>query len=326
MEYRHGLSVKYAQTVQILPMLCYNLLMGDQLYTLRKYCDYERLLDLVVFKAKNELPHIDNNERCKLVLLSKGNLSIDLNGEQMDLKAPSALYLSDRDILNIKKESKYQAYIILFKPYVINDAFTYERLYSGEFDEMEGSTIYQDYLLVRNFIFNDMYSPKTASFIPKSLADMIDIIEKLDAELKLTVDGYWPCRSRSYFIELLYKLKFCFINNSTTGENNSAFISRLVDFFSNHISEKITLEMVTSEFNINRNTLNKVCVEETGLTCMNLLTEHRMNLAKYWLSDTDIPVFEIAQRLSFEDPNYFNKVFRKATGKSPTQYRNDSRS
>lgn len=293
---------------------------------MRKYCDYERLLDLVVFKAKNELPHVDNNERCKLVLLSKGSLSIDLNGAAMDLKAPSAIYLSDKDELKIKKESKYQAYIILFKPCVINDAFTYERLYSGEFDSMEGSTIYQDYLLVRNFIFNDLYSPKAASFIPKSLADMIDIIEKLDAELKLTVDGYWPCRSRSYFIELLYKLKFCFINNNTTGENNAAFVSRLYDYFSNHISEKITLEMITSEFNVNRNTLNKVCVEETGMTCMNLLAEHRMNLAKYWLSDTDIPIFEIAQRLSFDDPNYFNKVFRKAAGKSPTQYRKESRS
>ncbi len=84
--------------------------------------------------------------------------------------------------------------------------------------------------------------------------------------------------------------------------------------------------MVTTEFNLNRNTLNKVCVEETGMTCMNFLAEHRMNLAKYWLSDTEIPVFEIAQRLGFEDPNYFNKVFRKATGKSPTKYRKDTRS
>jgi AraC family L-rhamnose operon regulatory protein RhaS len=35
----------------------------------------------------------------------------------MDLKAPSAIYLSDRDILKIRKESKYQAYIIFFKPF-----------------------------------------------------------------------------------------------------------------------------------------------------------------------------------------------------------------
>ena len=300
--------------------------MGEQLYTLRKYCGYEILLDLAVFKFKSELPYVDNNERCKLILLSKGNLVIELNGDLMDLKAPSAIYLSDRDILKIRKESKYQAYIIFFKPFVINDAFTYERLYTLEFESLEGSTLYHDYLLVRNFIFQDSQSPKAASFIPRSLADMIDIIEKLDAELKLSVDGFWPCRSRSYFIELLFKLKYCFISNSTTGENNTAFVSRLYEYFNNHIREKITLEMVTTEFNLNRNTLNKVCVEETGMTCMNFLAEHRMNLAKYWLSDTDLPVFEIAQRLGFEDPNYFNKVFRKATGKSPTKYRKDTRS
>ena len=62
------------------------------------------------------------------------------------------------------------------------------------------------------------------------------------------------------------------------------------------------------------------------MTCMAFLNDHRMSLAGYWLSDTDIPVFEIAKRLSFDDPNYFNKVFRKSTGKSPTQYRKDTRS
>ena len=300
--------------------------MEEKLYTLKRYCDYERLLDLVVLRTKNELPYVDDKDHCKLVLLSKGGLTFDLNGKPFDLKAPSAIYLSDKDVLEIKKESKYQAYIVIFKPIVINDAFTYERLYSGEFDNMNGTTIYQDYLLIRNFLFSDTESPKASSFIPKSLSDMVDIIEKLDAELKLSVDGYWPCRSRSYFIELLYKLKFCFIGNSTTGENNAAFVSRLYDYINKHLAEKITLEMITSEFNVNRNTLNKICVEETGMTCMSYLNEHRMNLAKYWLSDTDIPIFEIAQRLSFDDPNYFNKVFRKAAGKSPTQYRKESRS
>ena len=129
--------------------------MGEQLYTLRKYCGYEILMDLVVFKFKNELPYVDNNEHCKLILLSKGNLVIELNGNLMELKAPSAIYLSDRDILKNKKESKYQAYMIFFKPCIINDAFTYERLYSREFENIDGSTLYQDYLLVRNFIFQD---------------------------------------------------------------------------------------------------------------------------------------------------------------------------
>jgi AraC family L-rhamnose operon regulatory protein RhaS len=155
---------------------------------------------------------------------------------------------------------------------------------------------------------------------------MVDIIEKIDGELKLKADGFWPCRSRSYFIELLYKLKYCYANNATTGMNNAGFVSRLYEYFNNHLSEKITLDMITSEFGVNRNTLNKICVDETGMTCMTFLNDHRMSMAGYWLSDTDIPIFEIAKRLSFDDPNYFNKVFRKATGKSPTQYRKDTRS
>ena len=138
------------------------------------------------------------------------------------------------------------------------------------------------------------------------------------------MDGYWPCRSRSYFIELLYKLKYCYANNSTTGESNASFISRVHEFIFSHISEKITLERLTSEFNVNRNALNRIFRAETGLTCIDYINDQRMSLARLWLSDTGIPVSEIARRLGFEDPNYFSKAFRKATGRSPTQYRTDS--
>ena len=298
--------------------------MENELFTAKKHMDFEVIMDLAVINARNDLPHIGNDERCKLIVLSKGIVSLTVNGKRKDLKAPSALYLSDRDKVTFSKDRKFQAVMIFFKPSVVNDAFTYERLYAGEFEDTEGTTLFQDYLLIRNFVFDDPFSPKAASFTPETLADMLDITDKLDRELKFSMDGYWSCRSRSYFIELLYKLKYCYANNSTTGESNASFISRVHEFIFSHISEKITLERLTSEFNVNRNALNRIFRAETGLTCIDYINYQRMSLARLWLTDTGIPVSEIARRLGFEDPNYFSKAFRKATGRSPTQYRTDS--
>ena len=62
--------------------------------------------------------------------------------------------------------------------------------------------------------------------------------------------------------------------------------------------------------------------KDTGKTCLNYLLSIRMDLAKLWLKETEIPISEIAERLDYLDNNYFTKVFRKHCGCSPTEYRN----
>lgn len=39
------------------------------------------------------------------------------------------------------------------------------------------------------------------------------------------------------------------------------------------------------------------------------------------LLNTDVPIINIALDLSYHEPNYFSKVFKKSTGMTPTEYR-----
>jgi AraC family transcriptional regulator, transcriptional activator of pobA len=43
--------------------------------------------------------------------------------------------------------------------------------------------------------------------------------------------------------------------------------------------------------------------------------------AKRLLRYSDLPVTEIAYRLNFEDPSYFSRFFKKYTGFSPSEFR-----
>lgn len=60
---------------------------------------------------------------------------------------------------------------------------------------------------------------------------------------------------------------------------------------------------------------------ETGKTLNQYLTEYRMGKAKQLLLDPRIRVSDISSRIGYLDGGYFSKSFKKATGLSPTEYR-----
>lgn len=65
----------------------------------------------------------------------------------------------------------------------------------------------------------------------------------------------------------------------------------------------------------------RVFKQETGLTPMRWLEERRMEAARQYLSGTTKTVAEIAEAVSYPDPFYFSRVFRKHYGHPPLRYR-----
>lgn len=90
---------------------------------------------------------------------------------------------------------------------------------------------------------------------------------------------------------------------------------------SSHIEKEHHISFYAGQLNISANHLNKSVRAVTGRTAMALLTEMRLMEAKRRLASTDLPVNEIAFQLGFEDPSYFSRFFRKATGVSPVKFR-----
>ena len=51
------------------------------------------------------------------------------------------------------------------------------------------------------------------------------------------------------------------------------------------------------------------------------LLDVRLNLARYWLTDSDLAVSEIADRLGFSTVYYFSRLLKQSPGSSPFTYR-----
>jgi len=72
---------------------------------------------------------------------------------------------------------------------------------------------------------------------------------------------------------------------------------------------------------LSRNYFSARFRERFGLTVDAYLLQRRLEMAKLLLHSTTRPIKEIAFECGIPDPGYFNKQFRRATGASPTAFR-----
>lgn len=62
-------------------------------------------------------------------------------------------------------------------------------------------------------------------------------------------------------------------------------------------------------------------LSEVGCVFSHLVASSRLQLAKYWLTQTDIPVVEIAVTLGYTDTSNFARAFKRMAGVPPSVYR-----
>lgn len=85
----------------------------------------------------------------------------------------------------------------------------------------------------------------------------------------------------------------------------------------------LSVESLAAELHCTPDHLSKVFHHETGERIVESITRTRVNHAVELMRCTELSVKEIAAACGFGDANYFARVFRKSTGVSPLQYRQE---
>lgn len=83
----------------------------------------------------------------------------------------------------------------------------------------------------------------------------------------------------------------------------------------------LSLGALSERFRLNPSYLSRIFSQETGQPLSEYILQIRIALAKRLLEETELRIYEIAERTGFGTPGYFTRVFRGAEGLSPKAYR-----
>lgn len=93
------------------------------------------------------------------------------------------------------------------------------------------------------------------------------------------------------------------------------------NFIDEHFEEELSLPRVAKAANISGNHLSEKFKQVTGVNFVEYIARTRFEKARALLHDVDLRVSEIAFAVGFQSLSQFNRVFKKLSGKSPTEYR-----
>lgn len=270
-------------------------------------------------------PQLGAGTHFRLILIESGTGILRINDQHIVFNAPVLLCLNEQETLSLEQSINIKATALYFHPTVINDAFSLEKIRNAQPNFRP--TDWQDRVWLDPFIDHSANCHGLLNLGPTTANQIAQQIAYTARELNQQRDIFWPCRSRSYFLELLFTIDRLYREPELTEIGmiaqleNQKEIGDVLLYLHTHYQEKINLNELARQFNTNRTTLTRQFRNVTGQPVMTYLVNLRIHLASLMLRNTTVPVVEVMQRVGFLDDTHFTRTFRKHINTTPSEYR-----
>ena len=102
---------------------------------------------------------------------------------------------------------------------------------------------------------------------------------------------------------------------------HQSIVSEVEDYLHHCCSDRIELQDLADHMAMSVKNLNRIFKDATGTTITGYANNLRIKQAQYYLTTTDMLVKDIAELLNYYDQYHFGRIFKKAVGISPLEYR-----
>ncbi|MFS0613101.1 response regulator [Lederbergia ruris] len=119
--------------------------------------------------------------------------------------------------------------------------------------------------------------------------------------------------------------RICQYQAKRKAEGKRNIILAVNKYIQENIAGDLSLTAMADFVHFNPSYLSRFYKEQTGVNLSDVINEVRLKQAKYYLTETEIPIHEIASKLGFNSPSYFTLYFKQNVQQSPQAFRENRR-
>lgn len=136
---------------------------------------------------------------------------------------------------------------------------------------------------------------------------------------KITLARY-PNEFHRINVDILFEFTKT-IRDHRSYSTENATINRVIRYIQNNISSKLLVDDIAKALHVSSNYIFTRFKSEMNMTVNDFITQEKVRKAEYYLIFTDKSLIEISEYLGFSSQSYFQTVFKKIKGMTPSKFR-----
>ncbi len=260
--------------------------------------------------------HMHAHNYIEIAYVASGRGIHRINGRQFTV-ARGDLFVINYDVCHeFRSVPEYGAgsleiYNCIFRPEFIDRSLIHSRCFSD---------------ISHVFLFRSLFEKGEAENDIRILGgdhpEIAELYEKMFREYRTHGYGYQEML-RAYLVELLVHIfRLCREGEPReAAAREQALFDRVVRFLQQHYSQDVRLDDLAAMTFLSRNYFCTRFRECTGMTVVEYLHKLRMEEACRLLRESNGRVIDVSQAVGYGDLKFFNSLFKKIVGCTPSQYR-----
>lgn len=267
------------------------------------------------------------NDSFQLLYVEEGSIRLETGSVTKYLIPPIAICVNYRERFEAMEFQNAKGFSIMFKPEVVNHSLvSYKNEAAGT--TAEDPAFKANRILINPFLLSSRSNPYYIN-LEKGLQDRLkELYRNMKNQLDVQPDPFWPCRSRSFFLEILmfvhnlYGIQNGDVAEMTVNESSDPLTRRIINEVQSRYGQSgLSRRGLARELKIGSGELNELVRQTMGSNFKDYLQEVRTTVVSVLARNTILNFREIWIRCGYRSAFAMTGAFRKRFGVTPESYR-----
>lgn len=274
-----------------------------------------KLIDITPYtRFASEIMHVSKNKPvygkdCRIIYVISGNFKLEVNGSIYEALPDSVLFCTCGVDYMITSKNPISLYALNFD---LSQEFSKYSMPASPIKKSENHTenLYKTHIDNVEFLNSFLFIEK-GEFFKETIKKITDEFEKKKP--------YFNEICSANLKELL--IEMARYENKTTNVYSDA-TKKTIHYINANYKNQIKNKDIALITGYHEYYLNRIFLNDTGLTIHQFVIKKRITEAKKMLLNNHTTIYEIAKETGFNSDSHFSAFFKQFTGYTPLKYRN----